>query len=186
MEYADFLNKHEGEGILVAGIGPSVHHWQPPACVSIGVNDIDRYFPPTYLLACDALSMFAFDRREWIKCTRAEAIFSPRYEHGARTVRVEWGEDRGTRIGAKLPTFKTSVYPAICLAAYMGAAKIGVIGCDLVFKEAHVLGAHEEAIVSAMNDLGQALLETRGVEVRNLSTVSKLTLPPGDIEWLMS
>lgn len=79
-----------------------------------------------------------------------------------------------------MPYTKNSPYVAVCLAEYMGASKIGLIGVDFTeghfFADTgkHILSSELVKIDSEYSALSAAL-KNRGVELVNLSSRSRLT-----------
>jgi hypothetical protein len=188
---ADFRGVHHGEAIVVCGLGRSLHDLaQPQRFRTIGVNDIERAFQPTYMFCMDAPKTFAPDRLHYIQHSTAEFIFTDHDLGISRANIVRFPIRR-----AEAPHFDdpdalyftarpiTSPYIALCLAAHMGAKAIGLIGVD--FTDHHFFaadGSHKltkglPGIDRRFYLLGSALLE-RGVKVFNLSLESRLRAFP--------
>ena len=188
---ADFWGIHHGEAIVVCGLGNSLHALTDPHRFrTIGVNDIERAFTPTYMFCMDAPRSFTADRLRFIQGSRARFIFT---DHdlgvdGRQVVRFPIRR-------AAMPRFDnsdalyflgrpvTSPYMAVCLAAHMGAKAIGLIGVDFTLGHffaadgAHKLARQVAGIDRRLYDLGSALLN-RGVKVFNLSAESRLRAFP--------
>ncbi|HEX5453991.1 MAG TPA: glycosyltransferase family 9 protein [Stellaceae bacterium] len=181
-----FRDRHRGETIVVCGCGQSLNELPlPPGCVTIGVNDVGRRFDPTYLVVVNSPLQFAAGRFAHVAGSRARFLFTQRDDLGAvapPVVRFELGRFGGTDCDdpRRLHYTQNSPYVALCLAAHLGAARIGLIGVD--FTDDHFFGAtgrhplspHLAAIDRQYAALGRALQE-RGVAVVNLSTRSRLT-----------
>lgn len=179
--------RHAGETVLVCGCGASMA--EPtfaPGCVSIGVNDIGRLFTPDYLVVVNPPRQFRGDRFEHVRQSRAQALFT-QLDLGAvapPVVRFPLGRYGGTDIDGKTLHFtQNSPYVAVCLAAHMGARRIGLIGVD--FTDHHFFaatGRHPLAGRLASIDREYAALAAalaaQGVELLNLSTISRLQSLP--------
>ena len=189
MNLASFRNRHLGESILVCGCGDSLLQLQPPVSViTIGVNDVGRYFDPTYLVVVNSQRQFARDRFEYIRNSRAQAIFT-QFDNLAvpeeRRVRVRLGQYGGTDLSRDdtLHYTQNSPYVAVCLAMHMGARRIGLLGVDFgtgsVYggPAAHPLAARVERINAEYARLADAC-KAAGIELVNLSPKSKLTTLP--------
>jgi glycosyltransferase involved in cell wall biosynthesis len=193
----ELRGRHAGAAVLVVGCGRSA--CAPPAGVlTIGVNDIGRLFDPTYLVVLNPPAQFRGDRFDYVRRSGAQALFSqlPAAQLGPVApplVALRLGPRGGTDIGdgGELPCSRDSPYVAVCLAAYLGASRIGLLGVD--FTDDHFFGAtgrHALApwlpeIDARYRALGEALAARR-VELVNLSPLSRLTgLARGSLaSWL--
>ena len=177
-------DRHGRETIIVCGCGPSLNELpNPERFLTIGVNDIGRLFTPTYLVVVNPRSQFKGDRFRYVEQSTAQALFTQLDLGHVRppVVRFTLGQYAGTApaIGDALPYAQNSPYVAVCLAAYMGATRIGLIGVD--FTDHHFFGPtgrHPLASRLAQIDreygaLSEALA-ARGVELVNLSAHSRL------------
>ncbi len=186
---AAFRDWHRGETIIVCGCGRSLNDLPHPVpCLSIGVNDAGRRFDPTYLVVVNPPQQFSGDRFRYVAQSRARFLFTQRTDLGIvrpEIVRFHLGRLGGTDFADDdvLHYAQNSPYVALCLAAHMGAARIGLIGVD--FTEHHFFaatGAHPLAGQLTTIDrqyaaLGRAL-QVRGIEVVNLSAHSRLMAFP--------
>jgi len=192
---AAFRNGHINETMVVCGCGPSVRELiHPSRRIVIGVNDIGRLFDPTYLVVVNPRSQFKGDRFRYVEHSKARALFT-HLDLGhvqPPVVRFTLGRYAGTgpAAGESLHYTQNSPYVAVCLAAYMGATRIGLVGVD--FTEHHFFGRtgrHPLASRLAQIDreygaLAEALA-ARGVELVNLSSTSRLqSLRRVDMTWL--
>lgn len=185
---ASFRDAHRGGAIVVCGCGVSLGDLARPGdFVTIGVNDVGRRFHPDYLVVVNPPEQFAGDRFDWVVSSQARYLFTqlelpvPHPD----VVRFRLGTYGGTDCAGEdvLHYTRNSPYVALCLAAYMGATRIGLIGVD--FTEHHFFaptGRHPLAGLLPTIDeeyrcLGAAL-KARGVEVYNLSRESRLTAFP--------
>lgn len=191
VQLADFRGIHHGEAILVCGLGNSVNELgDPHRFRTIGVNDIERAFTPTYMFCMDAPKSFPPDRLHFIQNSRASYIFTD-HDLGIRRPNVvrfpirrrdaPHLDDPNVLYFTGRPI--TSPFIAICLAAHMGAKAIGLIGVD--FTSGHFFlddGYHTltnalPGIDRRFYALGSVLLE-RGVKVFNLSEQSRIRAFP--------
>ena len=186
-ELPAWRGRHAGETIVVCGCGRSLNDLPDPRRgVTIGVNDVGRLFDPTYLVVLNPPSQFAGDRFRHVQESRARALFTQLDDRqlGARhpcLVRFRLGRRGGTDVSApdSLPYTRNSPYVAVCLAAFMGARRIGLIGVDLTdhhfFADTgrHSLSRELAGIDREYGALAAALAR-RGVELVNLSRQSRL------------
>lgn len=183
---------HAGQSIVVCGCGESLLALpEPQRHLTIGVNDVGRLFDPTYLVVVNPRSQFKGQRFDHVGASKARALFTQLDLGPVRppVVRFRLGQYAGTDFdaGDVLHYTQNSPYVAVCLAAYMGAARIGLVGVD--FSERHFFadtGRHALAdrvreIDAQYGRLRQALAR-RGVELLNLSASSRLlSLPRCDV-----
>ncbi len=183
--YKDIL---PNETIIVCGCGPSLVELEhPERFITIGVNDVGRLFDPTYLVVLNQRRQFKSDRFRYVEENRARTVFT-QLDLGIKhrnVVRFKLGKRGGTDLSApdSLPYTNNSPYVALCLAAFMGARRIGLIGVD--FTDHHFFGktgrhplAGQLAQINAeYTRLAQNLVKS-GIEVVNLSARSKLTAFP--------
>ena len=187
-EFRDFRGYHPGETMLVCGCGPSLSQIvAPERLVTIGVNDVGRLFDPDYLLVLNPPNQFAHDRFRYVTESRAKAIFT-QYDLGIphpHVVRFHLGQRGGTDLSDPdtLPYTRNSPYPALCLAAHMGARRIGLIGVD--FTDNHFFGPTGRHVLAGefpqIDREYQELYESfsrQGIEIFNLSRESRLTALP--------
>ena len=187
-EFTSFRNYHDGETMLVCGCGSSLPSViAPERFPSIGVNDVGRLFDPDYLVVINPRSQFSGDRFKYVEASHSQAIFT-QLDLGIahpNIVRFKLGKRGGTDVSdaGSLPYTRNSPYVALCLALYMGAKRIGLIGVD--FTEHHFFastGRHPLAgelnqVNNEYTALAQAFRQ-RGVDVFNLSAESRLTAFP--------
>lgn len=184
----DYRDRHLGESILVCGCGVSLNDLPHDyAGITIGVNDIGRRFDPTYLVVLNPRSQFSGERFRYVEGSRAQALFS-QLDLGIRhprLVRLRLGQRGGTEVGPgdALPYTRNSPYVALCLARYMGARRIGLIGVDFTNDHffaatgSHPLSRELRQIDEEYRRLDRACRD-QGVEIFNLSPVSRLTSLP--------
>jgi hypothetical protein len=191
---ARFKDIHRDLTIVVCGCGHSLSGFRPaPDQITIGVNDVGRLFGPTYLVVVNPPRQFTPDRFRHVASSKARALFTQLDlgEVSAPVVRIQLGRYGGVDTSGEVLHFtQNSPYVAVCLAAYMGASRIGLIGVDFTehhFFAAtgrHPLNARLAQIDREYAALAQAL-RGRGIELVNLSASSRLTSLPkaGLAEW---
>ncbi|WP_434625692.1 CgeB family protein [Azospirillum sp. B2RO_4] len=190
-----FRNIHKGSTIIVCGCGESVSGFDDPErFITIGVNDVGRLFQPDYLVVVNHRHQFRKDRFEHIENSRARALFSHlRLDVGhPKQIRFALGRRGGMEVDdpTSLPYTRNSPYIATCLALFMGAQRVGLIGVD--FTDRHffgALGTHPLTRELRQIDMEYGrLAETwraRGVSIVNLSPVSRLqSLPRASLDDL--
>lgn len=189
-----FIARHSDDSVIVCGCGNSLRD-QPfeRSVTTIGVNDVGRLFDPTYLVVVNPPRQFRGDRFEFVRRSRAQALFT-QLELGPvnpPVVRFTLGRHGGTEIGPVLHFTQNSPYVAVCLAAYMGASRIGLIGVD--FTDHHFFAATgRHPLTPRLDQIDReyaalaAGLAAQGVELVNLSAQSRLQrLPKQPLEdWL--
>lgn len=186
----EFKGSIHGSAIVSGlGVSASLLSGVRITCPLFGVNDMDRVRTPDYLVVLNEHSSFAPGRWPYIKATKAQYVFT-HMEHRRvpidrpdRLVTIRLGERSGTDLSdAGIPYTSNSPYVAACLAEYMGAKRIGIIGVDWTDDHCfaktgkHVLAHMHEQIGLEYDQLRAAML-SRGTELVNLSPISKLNLP---------
>ncbi|MFT4908288.1 MAG: hypothetical protein ACI978_002378 [Oleispira sp.] len=184
----DYQGCHEGASIIVCGCGESLSTLpRDNDVITIGVNDVGRLFDPTYLLVLNRPHQFKNNRFNFVHSSRAQAIFSQfnlklKYSN---SIMFTLGKKGGTDFlnPDVLPYTQNSPYVAVCLAALMGAKRIGLSGVD--FNDNHFFAAtgphHLNRKLSVIDQqYGQLYraLQLKGIELYNLSDTSQLTQIP--------
>ncbi len=198
---AAFQGRHGGESIVVCGCGPSLNDLaEPQRFVTIGVNDVGRLFDPSYLVVVNPRTQFKGDRFRYVEQSNAQALFTQLDLGTVRppVVRFKLGRYGATDDGGAqvLHYAQNSPYVAVCLAALMGARRIGLIGVDLTdhhFFAAtgrHSLAGRLREIDAQYGRLALAL-QQRGIELVNLSSASLIASLPrrrvrADGDWQSS
>jgi glycosyltransferase involved in cell wall biosynthesis len=194
---ADFRDIHADSVIIVCGCGESLNELtRPERFITIGVNDVGRRFQPNYLVVVNPPNQFSGDRFSYVESSQAEYLFTQLKLGLSREniIKFQLGTYGGTDFSNPdvLHHTQNSPYVALCLAVHMGARRIGLIGVD--FTEHHFFartGTHSLTPQLAIIDkqykrLGEAI-KARGVEVFNLSGVSRLTaFPKSTLEDLIT
>ena len=191
---ADYRRCHAGRFVLVCGCGSSLHELaEPSRFITIGVNDIGRLFDPTYLVVVNPPNQFKGDRFRYVEESKAQALFTQLNLGPVQppVIPFRLGQYGGTEpaLGDTLHYTQNSPYVAVCLAAYMGAKRIGLIGVDFTddhfFAKTgrHPLAGRLREIDAEYGRLAAALAQ-RGIELVNLSSTSRLTsLPKANLSW---
>jgi len=196
LQLKSFKDKHKDEIIIVCGCGESLSSLvNSQDYITIGVNDAGRVIHPTYLVVLNPETQFGKNRYQYVDNSDAEAIFSQLTLNPkkSQTVKIALGCYGGTDCFSndKLDYTQNSPYLAVCLAAYMGAKTIGLIGVDFtdnsIYAEntAHTLKGNLASINEEYSALRNTL-SNAGVELVNLSKNSRLvSLPKKSLNELM-
>lgn len=187
-QFADFYQRHAGESILVCGCGNSLNQLhEPQYYITIGVNDVGRKFHPDYLVVLNDRYQFTEERFSHITHSQAQAVFTHLkldINH-PNIVRFLLGQLGGVEVNESpsLPYTRNSTYVATCLALFMGAKRIGLIGVDFTdhhfFAQSgrHSLSREVPRIRQEYARLAQAAASL-GVDIVNLSATSEVTSLP--------
>lgn len=184
----NFQKVHRNASIVVCGCGASLNDLaRPERFITIGVNDVGRKFEPNYLVVVNPKNQFSDDRFKFVENSKASYLFT-QLELGVEhknVVKFRLGAFGGTDFGSEnvLHYTNNSPYIAVCLAILMGVKRVGLIGVDFTDNHffaptgAHPLAAQFAAIDEQYRRLARAA-NARGVEIFNLSAVSRLTAFP--------
>lgn len=186
--FSDYRNYHQNQNIIVCGCGSSLNELTDPQdFITIGVNDVGRQFTPDYLVVLNSRNQFKSDRFRYVEKSQASALFT-HLNLGIthpNIVHFKLGKRGGTEFTdfGSLPYTRNSPYVAACLAAFMGAKKIGLIGVD--FTDDHFFAATgKHALTSQLAKINQEYsllaqaLGQQGIELVNLSASSKIMALP--------
>ncbi|MFG1289850.1 hypothetical protein [Xanthobacter versatilis] len=182
-----FSGIHSGVPIVIFGCGESLADAQKlrKELISIGISDVERFVAPTYLVLCNYRFQYPDDRLVFIDRTAAKYVFTNlKYLDFDidNVIQVKPGSHAGMDFGENncLSYSSTSAYFALCLAIHMGANLIGLLGID--FTDRHFSGGDRpHALSSQLPQINSefraldAVLRRKGVDVYNLSSVSKVT-----------
>ncbi len=188
MVLSQYRSLHLGADILVCGCGPSLLELEDPARhLTIGVNDVGRLFDPTYLVVLNPRAQFKGDRFRHVEQSNARALFTQLDLGPVKppVVRFRLGRYGGTDAGGDdvLDYTQNSPYVAACLAARMGARRIGLVGVDFTdghfFADTgrHALSGRLKEIDAQYGRLAAALA-VRGIALVNLGAASRLRSLP--------
>jgi len=147
---------HLGKRIIVCGLGPSLARLRPDhGCITIGVNDIGRWFTPDHHYVMDRVDSFiktsegrGYDRlkvitdtvpkryrfigtgfeAEWKRYFGDDYIRVPPQNCSMATALPDWTHGLLQRLHAGAGT----PFTAVSLAGLLGAKEVGMIGVDMV------------------------------------------------------
>jgi hypothetical protein len=188
MKYKEFKDIHKGCKIIVSGCGMSATDLKNPQdYITIAVNDIGRIYTPNYLVVLNSKSSFPAERWQWIGGSTCPYIFTHIKELDVsenQRVVVQLGRYGGHDLEKEAVDFTShSTYVALIIAAYMGATKIGILGCD--FTNGHFFAkSGEHSLSRKINTINQELgalkdvMSKKGIELVNLSQISRITSIP--------
>ena len=187
----DFRDVHRGAKLVVCGCGVSLASFsRPDRFLTIGVNDVGRAFQPDYLVVLDGEQHLGTDRFAYVASSGARTIFTPRAAllvDRSNVVRFRFDHPATAPTPATLARDPLplsaeqmmSPISALCLALYMGATTIGLIGVDLTDHHffartgPHSWAPHARSVEAKLAELGEAF-RARGARVFNLSGPSEL------------
>lgn len=191
-DYKDFKGIHQGQKIVVCGLGKSTLTLEKPKdYITIGVNDIGRLFCPDYLVVLNDKKSFLAERWGFIERSMSPTIFT-HLKHLAvdeeRKCVFKLGKNAGTQPFKDTVDFTSnSPYVGCIIAAYMGATKIGLLGVDFT-KDHFFRASGEHSLARKLNMIDreynalQKAMHASGVQLVNLSQESRLTLPKMRLE----
>lgn len=185
-ELRDFNNIHNGEKVIILGLGDSLDYifTKPLENITlIGVNDICRKITPKYLVVVDKPFRFTTERMDIINNSKVDYAFTYKdkwvfdnkilLEGFSRDI-----EDLDYKDTNKLVHGCISPFDAVTLAYRMGFKDIGVLGVDITLKDHGVVkNGFVETINKSFKELHRAL-NHRGVNLYNLSDISDLKTIP--------
>ncbi|MEM7051201.1 MAG: glycosyltransferase [Acidobacteriota bacterium] len=184
--FADFRGRHAGASIVVCGCGRSLLDLpEKPGVLTLGVNDVGRHFTPDYLVVLNPPRQFSEGRYRWVLESAAQAVFSQLDVAHPKRVAFHLGRRGGVAVEEpdRVPYTRNSPYVAACIAAHLGAARIGLIGVD--FTDHHFFGdtgrhelAREVSVIDRQYGRLAEHLAQGGVELVNLSSESRLASLP--------
>jgi hypothetical protein len=192
MEYRNFKNLHDGEKVIVSGLGQSATELKNPQdYFTIGVNDIGRIYQPNYLVVLNDKQTFLDERWEFIRISKCPTIFT-HIKHlpidDAQKCLIKLGRYGACELGKDQVDYTSnSPYVACMIAAYMGFRKIGLLGVDFTnhhfFKKSgeHSL-ARKVNVINKEYETMHRVLRANGIEFVNLSQESKITIPKVKLE----
>lgn len=169
LNFKSFIDAHKDKKIIILGLGDSkenfINHPDSASFTTIGVNDIDRWYHPDYLVCLDSCYRFTEERQAAIKKTKAKAFFSHLnwpINRPEILCPIEY-HDRGNinlNTPNRLPKSWMSPFVAACVAYHMGAKEIFCYGVDLTTN--HALVGQIRAIQEDWRKLAYAM-EKKGV-----------------------
>lgn len=157
--------------IDLLGLGPSIHEYKNDGALTVGVNDIYKYYPADFIVCVDPVRVFTPERLETIKRSTPLKFI---------TFLEEW---RGlvknfelyplSKKGRHNPDLHNpgvlsysilSPFTALGFAYSLGASEVTIYGVDLTNHPVLSLGAKQGNSVKYMLDMCNALKD-RGVKV---------------------
>lgn len=185
---SSFTNAHQNLPIVVCGCGESLNDFHNhERFITIGVNDVGRKFQPDYLVVVNPKTQFKGDRFRFVENSKAGFIFTQLdlKIKNPNVIKFKLGAFGGTDFSnpCVLHYTNNSPYIALNLAILMGAKQIGLIGVDFTDNHffartgKHPLAPQFDPINEQYKKLANAA-EIKGIEIFNLSRVSRLTAFP--------
>jgi hypothetical protein len=201
-KYEDYVNKHQGETIIVSGTGSScgefIDHYDKYTV--IGVNDICRFYTPKYRLMVDALKPpvrfqkwdeVADERFKWMKYPDGGEVFFMR--HTPDKIGTEHPNPVQFTLKTRLYTnfedtsgvgfWRTSPWVACAVAVQLGAKNIGMIGVDFTMNHYGMENGphHQDDKIESLNygfEVLRIALRERKIGFFNLSKDSRIDVVP--------
>lgn len=188
-DFEEIIKKYRSDKpIIVCGLGTSLSLLaKPNDFITIGVNDIERMFTPTFLLLANVRTEFPKSRFYFIEHTKAKEVFScyPVFVDNIEEVAYRLGDYRKADIDSDkgIDYSVVSTYIATIIAYRLGAKNIGIIGMDLTVNHvfAHSGNYHLEGLSNIVNADFEKLTESLRIKdcnLYNLSPISKVTSIP--------
>ena len=147
--------------IHVLGLGESLKDFVPDNNITIGVNDIHKYYKTDYVVCVDHMTAFKKDRLETIMKTKCKGFYSqildwgliiPNFNH------IEFNTGRGflnELDNEKFCYSNNSPYVACILAYKLGATEIVLHGVDLI-DHPHINGNSKDKALLDYKNLSKA------------------------------
>ena len=199
MDISHFKDLHKDEKILILGCGTSVTKLKEiknyNKIITIGVNDIGRFYDPTYLMVVDHPAKFEGIRYKVVHNTTSKYVFTQlkswKIKDMSKLVKFTLGTKFLATLdeGMLLDYSNNSPFIAIILAHKMGANHIGMLGID--FTDDHFYakdGKHNlvsRGYVDRIDKDYKVLyteLKRKGTIINNLSTDSLIkSIPQGKL-----
>ena len=177
---SEFKDKHKGEKFLICGLGPTIVDFnfdEYKNYVKIGVNDIEKYLLPDYIVIADSLKRFKEERQLTIingKCnnifTQIEQLTREFIFDNNRLVLMPIKSIGSSKrlSDCHILFSNNSTFIACDLARFMGASEIKIIGMD--FKDHRELNT-SMAFNKIKDDFIQLekLFKQKNIKIENLS-----------------
>ena len=177
--------------IIVAGLGNSVKEFAKVAheYITVGVNDIDKYFAPTHLVVLDPSRRFSDERRKIIQNTKASVVWTtpewPCFKDDPRQKKLttlRFDNKNTFNVDKDIPHYRTSPFAAIGLAYRLGAKRIGLIGVDLL--PDHHMHKFEKVINEQLGRLSKMFLERETILVNLSQTANLYKIPAARLSFI--
>ncbi len=177
---SSYKDIHKNKKFLVCGLGPSIIDFdfeEYKDYIKIGVNDIEKYFTPDYIVLIDSLKRFNEKRQATIINGKCNNIFTQIeqltrdfvFKHERLVLMPIKSIASNPRLSNSHILFSNnSTFVACDLARFMGASEIKIIGMD--FKN-HIELNTEEAFNRIKDHFTQLekLLKQQNIKIENLS-----------------
>lgn len=180
-KFDSYKDKHKDEKFLICGLGPSIINFNfdnYKDYIKIGVNDIEKYLLPDYIVIADNLKRFKEERQSTIINGKCNNVFT-HIEHLADgftyldhnrlilTTIKSIGSSKKLS-DSHLLFSNNSTFIACDLARFMGASEIKIIGMD--FKDHKHLNT-TSAFSKIKNDFMhlEKLFKQKNIKIENLS-----------------
>ena len=189
-KWNNYINKHPNSKWLVCGIGPSLKQINLDDYKDhyiIGVNDIERFIKPNYIVVVDRLNTFPSNRKMAILNSECEDIFVNNSQFSREIGRSIFNPSKLIEIsliniskdpyldGNKIVFSNNSTFVACDIARRMGGIDIKLIGVDFT---GHKSLDNEKQILRINKDFEvfNKACKTKGVKLTNISKISKLKI----------
>jgi hypothetical protein len=155
--------------VHVLGLGDSLEYYKPDNNITIGVNDIHKYYKTDYVVCIDHLFAFPKDRLETILKTKCKGFYSQIVDWGMMIPSfklIEFNIGRGFLHELDNDKFcysNNSPFVACILAYKLGAKEIILHGVDLI-DHPHIKGNSKEKALLDYKNLNKAF-KSKGVNL---------------------
>lgn len=171
---------HKDKKFLICGLGPSIINFdfdKYKDYIKIGVNDIEKYFTPDYIVLIDSLKRFNQERQATIMNGECNNIFTQieqlTRDFVFKNERLILMQVKSIALNPRLSDShilcsNNSTFVACDLARFMGANEIKIIGMD--FKDHKELNT--EATFTKIKDHFtqlEKLFKQKNIKIENLS-----------------
>jgi len=189
-KWSDYINKHPNSKWLVCGIGPSLHTIDLEKYKDhyiIGVNDIEKYIKPNYIVIIDRLNTFPFERKMTILNSKCKEIFVNNAQFAREIGPQLFNSDVLIEISLiginkdpwldnqRIVHSNNSPFVACDIARRMGGTDIKIIGVDFTGHKSLDKKQQLARINRDFTTLKKAFTR-KNIKLTNLSKESKLKL----------
>ena len=163
--------------IDVLGLGESLKEFKPSENITIGVNDISKYYPVDFLVCVDKPDRFSKDRLKTILDSNVKKFYTHLNEWSRLKIKTQIIKLNGIRgslkgiEGDSVCYSNNSTFVAVVIAYKIGATQINIYGADF---NTHP-NFKDTLLETALDDFEKLFdyLKSKGVEI-NISKGSKL------------
>lgn len=175
MQINKYLNIHKDETIYVLGLGESIHDFLAleNKGITIGSNDINKYYPVDYLCCIDKPATFTPERWATIEKGNYKAAFSHLNLPLPNLVNIKFGERFVYNLNYNaFAKCGISPFVSVQVAYWLGAKRIIMYGVDLNTHQAKIkLPRINEAFIQLNKQL-----KASGVDLINASKNSLIKI----------